>query len=163
MIKLQTVVISGFPGIGKTEAFKKGAKLGMNVLDSDSSKFSWLQAGIRNPDFPANYLNHIKENIGSADYIFISSHKPVREALNMENKLSYFLVFPNKELKNEYIDRYIKRGSPEEFIDLMKNNWNSFIDEMVHDKCPNKIILSKGQYLADILSTSVDFIKKFSC
>ena len=34
----------------------------------------------RNPNFPNNYIEHIKENIGKVDYIFVSSHLVVRQA-----------------------------------------------------------------------------------
>lgn len=56
-------------------------------LDSDSSNFSWVKdengnnTKERNPEFPKNYIEHIKSNIGKVDVIFVSSHKVVREAL----------------------------------------------------------------------------------
>ena len=53
-------LISGFPGIGKTY-YKQKSEL--NVLDSDSSKFSWIEKDVRHPDFPQNYIDHIKKNL----------------------------------------------------------------------------------------------------
>ena len=36
----------------------------------------------RNPEFPDNYIQPIKENIGKVDYIFVSSHKEVRRCFD---------------------------------------------------------------------------------
>ena len=53
-----TRVISGFPGIGKSYLFNNGKNI--LIIDSDSSNFSWLEPGVRNPEFPHNYMKHIK-------------------------------------------------------------------------------------------------------
>ena len=38
----ETTIISGFPGVGKTEFFKDQKYHGGVCLDSDSSEFSWV-------------------------------------------------------------------------------------------------------------------------
>ena len=76
--EVNTIVVSAFPGTGKTH-FAKYTDL--DVLDSDSSKYSWVKEGVRHPDFPANYIRHIKENLGVVNIILVSTHKVVREAL----------------------------------------------------------------------------------
>lgn len=144
----ETKVISGFPGIGKTYLFDR-QKDDVIVLDSDSSKFSWIEEGVRNPDFPNNYIEHIKDNIGKADYIFVSSHDVVRDALK-ENEVEYILVSPMKNLKKEYIERFKERGNPDSFIDFISKNWNSFIDEIDNETHPKKIKLGPGEFLADV-------------
>ena len=112
----ETTIISGFPGVGKTEFFKDQKYHGRVCLDSDSSEFSWVKdengnnTKERNPEFPKNYIEHIKSNIGKVDVIFVSSHKVVREALEKEG-LNYYLVYPKREDKTEYIRRYRKRGN----------------------------------------------------
>lgn len=79
------IVISGFPGIGKSYMYNNMKDL--KILDSDSSKFSWVKdeegknTKERNPDFPNNYIKHIKDNMDSSDIILVSSHKVVRDAL----------------------------------------------------------------------------------
>jgi len=111
----KTLVISGFPGIGKSHFFRKNKD--KVVLDSDSSKFSWIEKGIRHPDFPNNYIKYIKENlayinplgVGKADIILVSSHKNVRDAL-VENDIPFTLVYPSRDIKEEYLQRYKDRG-----------------------------------------------------
>jgi len=46
-------VISAFPGTGKTY-FHRNAEL--KVYDSDSSKYSWIKEGLKDPNFPNNYI-----------------------------------------------------------------------------------------------------------
>lgn len=140
------VIISGFPGIGKSELFKIYGEF--KVSDSDSSKFP-------KDNFPANYISHIKDLIANSNkkYILISSHKVVRDALIAEN-IPFFLVYPNENCKDEYINRYIKRGSPEAFVTLLSNNFSNFVQECKTTNSPivTHIELTDGQYLSDTLS-----------
>ena len=78
---MRTRIISAFPGTGKSVYHEKHP---LTTLDSDSSNFSWIEVDgvkLRNPQFPENYIEHIKKNIGIYDFIFVSSHSVVREAL----------------------------------------------------------------------------------
>jgi hypothetical protein len=114
------MLVAGFPGTGKSSYCYRDADYMPQgfATDSDSSKFD-------KANFPQNYIEHIKEKI-SEGYarIFISSHKEVRDAL-VENGLEFTLVYPKKELKEEYLKRYKERGSPDGFINLISNNWDS--------------------------------------
>jgi len=144
-----TKVVSGFPGIGKSVLTKNGNDL--RVLDSDSSNFSWIEEGVRHPDFPNNYMKHIKENIGKADYILVSSHDIVREALEA-NDINYTLVYPAVELKDEYIERYKARGNNEGFVKFIESNWEQFIAAIEKETFPKLVKLEKGQFLASVLN-----------
>jgi len=152
----KTKVISAFPGTGKT-VFFENTKL--DVIDSDSSKFSWLDHpnGERNPEFPANYIKHIKENIGKVDYILVSSHKEVRDALR-ENHIMYMLVYPRKDAKDNYLNRYRVRGSGEEFVKLLDDNWDNFIDQLDNEKVYMKVVLSPYATLQEIFEYERDEI-----
>lgn len=148
-----TIIISGFPGVGKSYFC---GNTDLNVLDSDSSCFSWTKDLLgnniveRNPDFPVNYIKHIKENIGTVDIIFVSSHEIVRKALE-ENNIHYILAFPGKDCKEEYIVRYKQRGNTEEFIDMIDENWNKFISDMEYELFPLKISMSRYEYISDLI------------
>ena len=142
----KTIVISGFPGIGKSYLFKENK--GRIVLDSDSSQFSWIAKGVRNPNFPKNYITHIENNLGKADIILVSSHKIVRDALK-DNGIPYYLVYPNRELKDAYLKRYKERGNENSFIEMMDTNWDVFLNEIEAETFPKKIQLEEGQFLKD--------------
>ena len=149
---MNTKIISAFPGCGKTY-FSENTKL--KVLDSDSSRFSWVhftssKTKIRNPNFPTNYINHIKQNIGCVDIILVSSHSVVRNAL-IENNIDFTLIYPDQNIKEEYLDRFKKRGSDEQFINMLDNNWYSFLLDMKSQKNCKHIILYSGMYLSDYI------------
>lgn len=144
----KAIVISGFPGIGKSHFFRLMEKSGKRVLDSDSSNFSWIEKGVRHPDFPQNYINHIKDNLHTSDIILVSSHNIVRDAL-VKNNIPFILVYPNRSIKEEYINRYKIRGSDNNFIDLLQKNWDNFIDDCENQIGCEKIIINSGEYLSD--------------
>lgn len=145
-----TLVISAFPGTGKSFITKNNNKKDFVVLDSDSSEYSWFKKGERNPDFPNNYIKHIKENLGKADIIMVSSHKDVRDAL-VKNNIDFTLVYPDKSLKDEYIKRYQERGNDEKFIETLDKNWNNWIEELENQTGCKKIVLKSGQFLSDVI------------
>jgi hypothetical protein len=136
---MKTKIISAFPGTGKSYYHNKYKE---TTLDSDSSNFSWIKdnegnnTNQRNPEFPRNYINHIKENIGKYKYIFVSSHKEVRDAL-LNECLFFYLVYPDDRRKDEFIQRYKNRGNDENFIKLVSNNWEEWLKELwfLEDGC----------------------------
>lgn len=164
-----TLVISAFPGAGKTTLYNAMEELKkvntvfegqLDILDSDSSQFSWIEPGVRHPDFPNNYIAHIKENIGKVDVIMTSTHKVVRDALK-EAGINFVIVFPLRNLKEEYIERYLLRGSPDGFIKLMNEKWDDFITELKEEEYVNKINLMPGQFLGSILNDSNSMTQQF--
>jgi len=147
---VNTRVFSCFPGTGKSWVYEHRAKFYLNILDSDSSTFSWISPGVRNPEFPNNYMKHIKGNIGYADIILVSSHEVVRKALK-ENDLRYDIVYPHICSKELYMERYLDRGNDEEFIKLLWLNWNTWIQSIQIDEYPIQHVLPGDLYLSDLL------------
>ena len=151
---MKTMVISAFPGTGKSYAFKNCSN-SFKISDSDSSQFSWIEeerGRIRNPDFPDNYIQHIKNNIGKYDVIFVSSHLEVRQALN-DAGIEYFTIYPQANLLEEYKERYIQRGNDEHFIDFIVNNWSEMMKNISHEPHGFGLLrLESGQYIGDLLS-----------
>lgn len=156
---MSALIVSGFPGVGKTRFVEwatnvtEDGKSLATILDSDSSQFSWLEPGVRNPDFPNNYIQHIKDNIEQADIILVSSHDVVRKALiNVE--IDFWLVFPRKGIKQEYLKRYEDRGSDDKFVQLLDANWEQWVGEceaLIDTPGINLVPLGAGQYLTDWL------------
>ena len=137
-------IISGFPGIGKSYIYNNQKDI--VVYDSDSSKFDKSK-------FPQNYIAHIKNILRvdpTADYIFVSSHKEVRDSLVAEG-LEFFLVYPGKNIKDEYLKRYANRGSDDKFVKLLSDNWDAWIDELSNFEGAKHIVLQEGQFLKDVI------------
>lgn len=161
-----TKIIAAFPACGKTYYFNKREENNI-VLDSDSSKFSWVEyllihkdyqqenetIKFRNPDFPNNYIEHIKENIGKVDYIFVSTHDEVRKALK-DAGIKFAIVFPEQSLKEEWIGRCFLRGSGEKFCQLIADQWDNWMLQMEEEVAVNGrkyYRLKHGEYLSDAM------------
>lgn len=152
----ETLVISAFPACGKSWTFEK-YKDKYIILDSDSSQFSWIKdefgnnTNDRNPEFPKNYMNHIKENLGVADIIFVSSHLRVRQALS-DNNIPFVTVYPQSFCRLEWVGRCYLRGNDKKFIDFINTNWNSFMSDIKTEPYGERLIrLSHNQWIDDIL------------
>jgi len=145
---MRTRIISAFPGTGKSTYAKNNPS---TSLDLDSSSFSWLEPGVRNPEFPNNYIAAIKENIGKYEFIFVSSHKDVRNALR-DNCLFFYLVYPNNwsyEVRQAYMQRYRDRGNDDNFIALIEKNWHPWLSECENFKIGCRNFCLYGDFLAD--------------
>ncbi len=118
----KTLLIAGFPGVGKS-TFCANADSSLSISDSDSSQFA------KDANWPQNYLDHIEQQIGVRDYVLISTHKEVLDAL-IARKWPFALVRPHRELKPFYLQRYLDRNSPPTFIDSMCRNWSRYMDDL---------------------------------
>lgn len=168
------LVISAFPASGKSTISNNAGRYGLKwcqltlnketggldinipegsgvpVFDSDSSLFDKAA-------FPQNYIAHIKSVLSQFDdvVIFVSSHEEVRKALHDEG-IEFTLVYPQRELKEEYIQRYAKRGNALGFITMMQERWNDFIDSCEADATPSKIIMEEGEFLGDTVGEAIE-------
>ena len=143
MDEKRPIIISGYPGIGKSYLSEKTQLIthgifDFEISDSDSSNYSWTtdESGnkIRNPEFPENYIRHIKDLMKTSQIILVSTHKQVRDAMD-EAGIDYYIVYPEKEFpKSEYMERFRKRGSSEEFIKVQDENWDKWIDDLNNDQ-----------------------------
>ena len=151
------VVVAAFPGTGKTFLTNNSQ---MKIHDSDSSSFSWLEPGVRNPDFPANYIEHIKSIQDEYDVIFVSTHSSVRDALVL-NAIPHGLAFPERSMKDVYLERYAQRGSDAKFITMVDSKWDDFLTELEEYPHPFKMVIYGDNYLTETLvlqvKTSLEF------
>ena len=96
------------------------------------------------------YVSDIICNTGRVEYIFISTD-PI--GLKVLSDLGYeiLLVYPRIELRNEYLDRYIKRDSPSDFIGVFMKFWDVWIREMTQINFCKHYVLKSGEFLSDII------------
>lgn len=138
----KSTIISGFPGIGKSFL---SILEGDNVLDLDSGNFSgehkWQL-----------YKQNLLESIGKYKYILVSTHKETRDILNSSLNDPYYIVYPDKSLKSNFIMRYKQRGNNNSFIKMMEEHFEDFVDSIEGSKGGIKIKLdSPDVFLKDIL------------
>lgn len=153
---MRTIIISAFPGMGKSYAVEHLPQYKM--LDLESSNYSWIKTNdgkVRNPLFAQNYIDHLKQlkDQGLYQVVFVSSHKIVRQALQ-HHKIYYYLVYPDISLKDQYIRRYRERGNEQEFVELLEQKWEQWINQIQHDQdnkyCYKNKVLESDFYLTKL-------------
>lgn len=158
---MNTKVYSIFPACGKTWLYEHQEDYDLKILDSDSSNFSWIRlydtlgkqtTKLRNPDFPNNYIKHIKENIGKYDCIFVSSHASVRAALDAEG-IDFTIVYPMHCCKAEWVGRcFIREKNGEDgcSAEAMYNHFDEWIMECFETGINHKeLVLYPTTYLSE--------------
>ena len=167
----KTLIISAFPACGKTFLYKNqeqllfksqdGLQIHYSFLDSDSSKFKKYDG------WEKEYVNHIEENIGKVDFIFISQHDVVLQEI-ANRGLPFVTVGPenlpwttneNKMLtKQQWFGRFVLRDNTHiaNFMDWIKklsenyDNWTSIQQQTKYG--PIEFFpLGANQYLSNII------------
>lgn len=139
--RIGTFVISATPACGKSFCYNNYNGKPLIMLDSDSSKFSWIEKKAedgtcvkeRNPNFKEEYMRHIMDNIGKVDIIFVSSHKEIRDELEKRG-IRYIMIHPSLDMKDEMLRRMRERGNDDKFIEYQEKMFEEFYQEIVsHD------------------------------
>lgn len=158
MKKITGLIICGFPGVGKSTAAQKMYR---DVIDVESSGFRWKRdedgfpTRNENENWVSDYVDYI-EDLASKygySYVFVSTHKKVREELE-NRRIPYIVVVPNKELRDDYLLRYLRRGDKLSFIETVYHNWCVWLDE-IEESDAVVIHLGVGQSLANILPPQI--------
>ena len=151
------IFIYSFTASGKTSVAKKYN----NVIDMESTLYKYL--GSKNEDetkkgtkrdingqWPNNYFKTLKEVEKKYDYILISDE--ICDEFLKENNFEFWCVYPNKNLKEEYLERCKKRGNNNDFIEWYAKVWDEWIVKYKNNKLATKHIeLKSNQYLEDVL------------
>ena len=153
------IFIYAFTATGKSTLAKKHK----NIIDMESVGYKYLNEKINseerksssdripNPQWPQNYFEALEKVKDKYDYILISDD--ICDSYLQKNNYEYWQVYPNINLKQEYINRCKKRGNNEIFISNLSKNWDNWCKQCKNDKNATKHIeLQKGQYLEDILN-----------
>lgn len=152
---MKTKIYCVFPACGKTFFSEHQEDYGLKILDLDSSEFNWIRVkGVReaNPEFPGNYLQSIKDNIGKYDVIFVSTHKSVMDLLDREG-IDFTVVYPEQRCEAEWIGRCFIRDRNGETgcgAETMYKNY----DQWFYECCKTGIdheefVLGSNEYLSD--------------
>jgi hypothetical protein len=135
---INTQLYAAFCGTGKTYICEK---TDIKSVEIEYWKYKDLQK---------EYVDEIKKYLGKVDYILITTDPEGLKLLHNEG-FDITLVYPENELRNEYLDRYVARDSPYDFIGAYMKYWNIWIDELKEQNYCNHIILKSGQYLQDVI------------
>jgi len=143
--KKQGIIISGFAGIGKTGFLEHFPHLAdKRVFDLSSTYFR------KNEGWEKVYCDLIETISKEYDYVFVSTHSMVIDEL-LARGTKFYIVYPRRYCKDEYVQRFLKRGSSKEYVAKFIKNWDHFIQMLDDVKSDKKIELRSGQYLSDVL------------
>lgn len=134
-------VVAAFCGTGKSFLCNK-------YPDTYKEVECWEYRDKQGEQFPNNYVREVVGLLEQGEYIVFTSTDPkILRALHKEG-IEIELVYPYKNLRNEYLDRFIERESSYEFIGVLMRNWNAWITELEGQKFCTHKRLDKGQYLS---------------
>lgn len=150
------IFIYTFTAAGKTSLSKKYS----NVIDMESTIYKYMESKedeskkgtIRklNTDWPQNYFSALNQVKNEYDYILISDE--VCNEFLKNNNYEYWWVYPNKNLKEEYLNRCKKRGNNQKFIYWYSKSWDKWIENCKKDKLASRHIeLKSNEYLENVL------------
>ena len=141
-----TIVICSFPCMGKTEFANSHDDC--KYLNSDI--FFTTMDGKINKDFPGNYIAKIKWHLVNNRwrYLFVSSHKDVRDAMK-RNKIKFTLLYPSKDRLEEVLKICDERGESPFKKELIKEHWDTWITEAMNEK--NAYPLPANTFITDEL------------
>ena len=149
------IFVYAFTAAGKSVAAEKYS----NVIDMECTKYKYEEVTTEETkgtkrtlkrDWPGNYFRALTEAKDKYDYILVAD-KICDLYINAYN-YEYWRVYPNRALKNEYIDRCKARGNNDEFVYYYGKYWDKWIDMYKNDKKAKKIIeLQSNQFLEDVL------------
>lgn len=146
-------IIAGFTGTGKSSLAKEYCPSGLKIRDFDSADFSHIgryDDGVRNPEYPGNYVKAIIDEVGRSDVILISVIPEVVTAL-INGGCEVTLVYPTSGQKQEYSDRYHGRRGSKKVAEMLTANFDTFLGRAQSLEGCKTIVLEPGQYLADVL------------
>jgi len=136
----KTLIYAAFCGTGKTYICNN---TNMKAVEVEYWKY-------KERCMQKEYIEKVKNHFGTVDYILIATEPEGMKLLHDEG-FDITLVYPKNELRNEYLDRYIDRDSPYEFIGTFMKHWNIWINQLKDQKYCKHIVLESNQYLQDVI------------
>ncbi len=151
---MNTRIIAAFPGVGKSY-FAATSDNNMAIdLDSNDYTLGYKDDGTTNNlNFPDNYVTAVKEHIGRAGILLVACQPEVITALHNE-KITFTLIYPERSLRTEYLNRFRQRGDSSAFTNMLSAKWDLFLDFLEKQQGCGHIVLASGQYISDVIADS---------
>ncbi len=107
----------------------------LHIADADCERFKYLvpddvplhsreamEQARRDPAYPQNYWNYVCAV--DADIVLLNCHISLLGAVDRDRLL---LVYPSKDLKEEYLRRYAQRGDNESYVRYMQTAFDEIV------------------------------------
>lgn len=140
----------GFPGVGKSTA----AGDRESVIDLETTPFHLDENGNEVKDWVKKYFESIDdiEQKKTNKTVLLSTHKFVIMGMRVR-EIPFVVVAPEREAKNDYLIRYIRRGSPIAFVLKMNEKWDEYMDDIdtIEKQGVCVVRLKKDEGISDII------------
>ena len=158
------MIIAAYAGTGKSTF----AEMTDGAIDLQSMPYSWILPGttdrgteelevekgalyhLRNPLFPENYAVEILKAEQAYDFVLIPTNISVIRYLQEEFGRKILLCYPESNLREEYRERFVRRGNSESFLSLFVDGWDGFLEPVRENTAGIHILLKSGMYLSDL-------------
>lgn len=91
--------------------------------------------GIRNPDFPSNYIRTVSDIIKQGKIVVTAMSEEARDVFNMLD-MPFVVIYPNASEKDRYFNIYDTRPDVREWISLNKRVWDDKIKRIQEMRVP---------------------------
>lgn len=138
------MLIAAYAGCGKSTAAQT---LGPNVVDLPSMPYRWLLP----PVDPNRLTGSEMEREKGALHHIADPRFPHNYMLVERYGQDVLVVYPEDGLKEEYRQRFVKRGNSATFLDLFIEDWE-YEMEVIGKSKGRHLRLKSGEYLLSVLS-----------
>ena len=142
------VIVCGFFGIGKSSVTKYRPDISFYDLDATHFK--------KEPGWEKLYVDCALALRNDYDIVALKSSDKVMNRLT-ELGESFYLVYPNKFAKRDFMERAVRNGYSREWIQNFFSKWETYIEEVEEEENAQKIVLQTGEYLSDIVDRLIRF------
>ena len=126
------------------------SSLHLMSVEGHLNQFKQQIISVDNPNFPNNFIQYIKENIGKVDVIFVDSDIRIRQWLN-EAKIKFVTIYPGSSCLQEWIGRMYLCDYSDTIIRYRINGWNNEVFKNKEPLGDHFIRLSHGKYIDEKL------------
>lgn len=127
----ETLLIASFACMGKTTYAKNYPSIALDIEsihyarqysnkhpndEVAKSDDNWTS----NPNYPANYVREVSDNIGKYKVIFLTGGKDILSGLD-ELNIKYSILYPGPNRKSQVLIDAKNRGNDENFVELLDN------------------------------------------
>ena len=147
-LKRKGVIVCGFFGVGKSSVTKY--RPDVNFFDLDAKYF------VKQPGWERMYVECALGLTNTYDIVCLKSSDKVMNLLNDLGE-KYYLVYPSRYAKRDFMERAIKNKYSREWIENFFSRWERYLEEVEQEDNANKIVLQSGEYLSDIVDRFVRF------
>lgn len=145
-------IIKRLPNEEEIEKERKWWESSLHLMSTEAhlNQFKQQIISADNPDFPDNFVQYIKENIGKVDVIFVDSDIRIRQWLD-KAKIKFVTVYPWNNCLSEWVGRMYLQDYPDLIIRNKINGWHHGVLRIKEPLGDYLIKLFHGKYIDEKL------------